>query len=31
MYTLEDLAQAEAEFKRWDDAFANDSSNNPNK
>jgi hypothetical protein len=31
MYTLEDLAQAEAELKRWDDAFANDSSNNPNK
>jgi hypothetical protein len=31
VYTLEDLAQAEAELKRWDDAFANDSSNNPNK
>lgn len=31
MYSLEDLAQAEAELKRWDDAFANDSSNNPNK
>lgn len=31
MYSLESLAAAEAELKRWDDAYANDSSNNPNK
>lgn len=31
LYTLEDLAAAQAELKRWDDAFANDTSNNPNK
>lgn len=31
MYTLEDLNAAEAELKRWDDAYANDTSNNPNK
>lgn len=30
-YSLEDLAVAKAELKRWDDAYANDSSNNPNK
>ncbi|MBD7962401.1 hypothetical protein [Comamonas avium] len=29
--SLIDLATAEAELKRWDDAYANDSSNNPNK
>lgn len=31
MYTLEDLNAAEAELRRWDDAYANDTSNNPNK
>ena len=31
MYSLEDLVQAKAELERWDNAFANDSSNNPNK
>ncbi|MBL5979700.1 hypothetical protein JAO85_20690 [Comamonas sp. NyZ500] len=30
-YTLDDLAAAEAELQRWNDAYANDSSNNPNK
>lgn len=29
--SLDDLGIAEAELKRWDDAYANDSSNNPNK
>lgn len=29
--SLNDLAAAEAELTRWDDAYANDSSNNPNK
>lgn len=31
MYSLEDLSAAEVELKRWDEAYANDSSNNPNK
>ncbi|WP_443112871.1 hypothetical protein [Herbaspirillum seropedicae] len=31
MYSLEDLEIARKELKRWDDAFANDSSNNPEK
>ena len=31
MYSLDDLAAAEVELKRWNDAFANDRSNNPNK
>ncbi|WP_038492309.1 hypothetical protein [Janthinobacterium agaricidamnosum] len=31
MYTLDDLAKAKDELERWNDAFANDSSNNPNK
>ncbi|RZS84255.1 hypothetical protein [Pigmentiphaga kullae] len=31
MYSLDDLDPAVAEQRRWDDAFANDSSNNPNK
>jgi hypothetical protein len=31
LYSLDDLATAEAELKRWDDAYANDRSNNPNK
>jgi hypothetical protein len=31
LYSLEDLAAAEAELMRWDDAYANDRSNNPNK
>ncbi|WP_141218235.1 hypothetical protein [Bordetella genomosp. 11] len=31
MYSLDDLAAAKAELKRWDDAYANDSSNNPDK
>lgn len=31
MYSLDDLTAAKAELKRWDDAYANDSSNNPNK
>jgi len=31
VYSLEDLAAAEVELKRWDEAYANDSSNNPNK
>jgi hypothetical protein len=31
MYSLEDLAAAQAELQRWDDAYANDRSNNPNK
>ncbi len=29
--TLEDLEQARAAVLQWDDAWANDSSNNPNK
>lgn len=31
MYSLESLATAEAELKKWNDIYANDSSNNPNK
>jgi len=31
MYTLEDLAAAQKELQHWNDAFADDSSNNPNK
>lgn len=31
MYTIEDLESAEEELNRWNDAFANDRSNNPNK
>jgi hypothetical protein len=31
MYTLDDLTAAKAELDRWNDAFANDRSNNPNK
>ncbi|WP_140853494.1 hypothetical protein [Myxococcus xanthus] len=31
MPTLDDLAAAQSELRRWDDAFANDRSNNPNK
>ena len=30
-YTIEDLENARAELRRWDDAFADTSSNNPNK
>lgn len=30
-YTVGDLEKANAELKYWDDAFANDRSNNPNK
>lgn len=30
-YTIEDLKKAEEEQKRWEEAFANDSGNNPNK
>jgi len=30
-FSINDLVDAEAELKRWDDAYANDSSNNPNK
>lgn len=29
--TLEDLQEAKADVAHWDDAWANDSSNNPNK
>lgn len=29
--TLEDLERARADLSRWDDRWANDSSNNPNK
>lgn len=31
MYTMADLEAARAELKGWTEAFANDSSNNPNK
>lgn len=31
MYTLEDLAVAKGELERWNDAYANDRSNNPDK
>lgn len=31
MYTIEDLDSAEKELNRWNEAFANDRSNNPNK
>lgn len=31
MYSLEDLAAAKAELERWNIAFANDRSNNPDK
>lgn len=31
MYSLDDLDAAKAELKRWDDAYINNSSNNPNK
>jgi hypothetical protein len=31
MYSLDDLTAAKAETQKWDDAFANDRSNNPNK
>lgn len=31
MYTIDDLERAQKELDRWHDAFANDSSNNPNK
>ena len=31
MYTLDDLERAKEELRQWDDRFANDSSNNPNK
>lgn len=31
MHSLEDLASAKAESDRWNDAYANDRSNNPNK
>lgn len=31
MYSLDDLVQAKAELEHWNNAFANDSSNNPNK
>jgi hypothetical protein len=31
LYTLDDLAAAKEEQRRWDDAFTNDRSNNPNK
>ncbi|MDB5937941.1 MAG: hypothetical protein JWP77_305 [Polaromonas sp.] len=31
MYKLEDLENAKAELERWNDSFANDRSNNPNK
>ncbi len=31
MYSLDDLAAAKAELKRWNDAYSNDRSNNPNK
>ena len=30
-FSLDDLTVAQAELTRWDDAYANDSSNNPNK
>ena len=31
MYNMDDLAAAKTESRRWNDAFANDRSNNPNK
>lgn len=31
MYSLDDLEAAKNELNRWNDAFANDRSNNPNK
>lgn len=31
MYTLDDLDEARKDQEKWGDAFANDSSNNPNK
>lgn len=31
MYSLDDLAVATAELQRWNDAYANNRSNNPNK
>ncbi len=31
MYTLDDLAAAKAQLEKWNDAFADDRSNNPNK
>jgi len=31
MYSLDDLEKAKVELQKWDDSFANDSSNNPNK
>lgn len=31
MYRLEDLASAKKELERWNEAFANDRSNNPRK
>lgn len=31
MHSLNDLEAAEAELKRWNDAYANDRSNNPKK
>lgn len=31
MYSLESLATAQAELTHWNDKYANDSSNNPNK
>jgi hypothetical protein len=31
MHTLEDLAAARADVKHWNDAYANDRSNNPDK
>lgn len=31
MYTLEDLAAAQESVRYWDEAFANDRSNNPEK
>ncbi len=31
MYSLEDLKKAQDELEHWNERFANDSSNNPNK
>jgi hypothetical protein len=31
MYSLDDLAAAKAELAKWNDAFSDDRSNNPNK
>lgn len=31
MYSLDDLATAKAELERWNNAYANDRSNNPDK